>query len=154
MREADKLGASVLLGDRDARETLARLRDALAEVLSTPGALDNLAPPPQELVDAMGATNDKSAELSRENVLSTMAALKQRENVRLLSSYLQENVPPFYRALISERDRYMAKSLLGCPGERIVAVVGLAHVDGIEKILTAEASTARVAARPSACQLY
>ena len=64
--------------------------------------------------------------------MSTMAVLKQRETVRELSAYLKQEVPPLYNALIAERDAYMANSILRSPGRRVVAVVGLAHVDGIE----------------------
>ena len=62
-----------------------------------------------------------------------MAVLKQRDNVRALSQYLKSELPPLYTALIAERDEYMANSLLQSPGKRMVAVTGLAHMDGIER---------------------
>jgi pheromone shutdown protein TraB len=133
--EADRIGASIHLGDRDARVTVRRLRDALAEVLASPDVISGkgLPPPPAALVKA-GASQD----FNRENVLSTMQVLKQRENVRELSAYLQTAVPPLYTALIAERDAFMAQSLLGSSGQKIVAVVGLAHVDGIERAILAQ----------------
>jgi pheromone shutdown protein TraB len=42
-----------------------------------------------------------------------------------------------YNAMIRERDEYMANSLLGSPSTRILGVVGLAHLDGIERYLSA-----------------
>ena len=51
-------------------------------------------------------------------------------------------MPPLYDALIAERDAYMARSLLGAEGSRVVAVVGLAHVDGIEAAIRREAGGA------------
>mmetsp|Transcript_14974 Transcript_14974/g.38637 ORF Transcript_14974/g.38637 Transcript_14974/m.38637 type:complete len:369 (+) Transcript_14974:51-1157(+) len=149
VREADALGASLLLGDQDARKTLRRLKDALGEVLSNPKALDNLAPPPAALAAVTGG--DGPGELNRENVESAMAVLKQRDNVRALSAYLRTNVPALYEALIAERDRYMANSLLGSDGRTIVAVVGLAHVDGIEAAILREAGTSKSVTKPSAC---
>lgn len=135
VEEADALHASILLGDRDARETVKRLRDALAEVISDPAFASGQAAPPASLAvggGASGSGGSGGGEFTRESVLSTMAVLKQRENVRELTSYLRTSVPPLYEALIAERDDYMARSLLRSDGRRIVAVVGLAHVDGIE----------------------
>ena len=51
--------------------------------------------------------------------------------------------------LTAERDAYMASSLLGAEGPRVVAVVGLAHVDGIEAAILREAGGRD--ARPRLC---
>jgi len=76
--------------------------------------------------------------------------LKQRQNVRDLSSYLRREVRPLYEALIAERDAYMANALLTSDAKKVVAVVGLAHVDGIEaNILQARGS--HLIAPPKAC---
>lgn len=49
---------------------------------------------------------------------------------------LQRLAPFLYEALVSERDVYMATGLNGLNElESIVAVVGIAHADGIEKSL-------------------
>ena len=58
-------------------------------------------------------------------------------------------MPPLYDALIAERDAYMARALLGAEGSRVVAVVGLAHVDGIEAAIRREAGGRD--ARPRLC---
>ena len=89
-------------------------------------------------------------EMTKESVSTTLSVLKQRENVRALSSYLRTEVPPLYTALIGERDEYMAQSLLGSSGERIVAVIGLAHVDGIEAAIL-KANGDKIAS-PKACR--
>jgi len=39
----------------------------------------------------------------------------------------------FARAMISERDEYMAHTLYHSPGERTIALVGLGHLEGIQK---------------------
>ena len=54
--------------------------------------------PPPALM-AAASNND----FTKENVMSTMAVLKQRETVRELSAYLKQEVPPLYNALIAER---------------------------------------------------
>lgn len=40
-----------------------------------------------------------------------------------------------YNAMIRERDEYMAGSLRSCSSKSIVAVVGMGHMDGIERYL-------------------
>ena len=108
-----------------------RLRDALGEVLLAPqGTYGSGAAPPAALVEA---TSGNPSEFTKETVSSAMAVLKQRDNVRALSQYLKSELPPLYTALIAERDEYMANSLLQSPGKRMVAVTGLAHMDGIER---------------------
>ena len=44
VREADAIGASLLLGDRDARLTIRRLRDAVGEVSNTVGCARTCMP--------------------------------------------------------------------------------------------------------------
>ena len=55
-----------------------------------------------------------------------------------MAAYLKKAAPPVYEAMIGERDQFMARALEVAPGNRVVAVVGLAHVEGIERILSRE----------------
>ena len=100
----------------------------------------------------MAASGGGSNEFTKEGVMSTMAVLKQRETVRQLSAYLKSEVPPLYTALIAERDAYMANSILRSDSKRMVAVVGLAHVDGIEANVLREGSGGSKGAQPKACR--
>lgn len=50
--------------------------------------------------------------------------------------------------MIRERDQYMAYALEVAPGNSLVAVIGLAHVEGVARILGDE-----VLARPRSCTL-
>ena len=69
-------------------------------------------------------------------MLSSLAILQQRDTVRTLTSTIRQELPPLYSALIAERDAYMGRALLSRTDMRSgVAVVGLAHVDGIERNL-------------------
>ena len=58
-----------------------------------------------------------------------------REFVRGLSDVLEQSYPNFRSALLVERDLVMTRNLkkLSQEGKTIVAVVGCAHLDGIEK---------------------
>lgn len=147
---ADSIGATVLLGDRDARVTIQRLRDAMFEVLKDPPQSTG-AQPPAALLAAAGGANAEISQMTKETVESTLSVMKQRETVRELTAYLRTEVPPLYTALIGERDEYMARSLLGSDGRRIVAVVGLAHVDGIEGVILRAGG--QKGAPPSGCRV-
>jgi pheromone shutdown protein TraB len=74
--------------------------------------------------------------------------MKARENVRKIMSALRSTAPEIYEAMVAERDEYMGRGLdeLGAnlPGRssgRTVAVVGMAHVDGIERYLASRGWT-------------
>ena len=62
--------------------------------------------------------------------------------MRTIVAALEANAPALYDALVDSRDAYMAASLLdrlgaAGPGQRVVAVVGMAHEDGIARRLAA-----------------
>jgi len=48
---------------------------------------------------------------------------------------LGEAMPELKKVLIDERDLYLAHKIRGAPGERVVAVVGAGHLEGIRKAL-------------------
>jgi pheromone shutdown protein TraB len=62
-------------------------------------------------------------------------ALKERATIRQLMGSLKTSLPEVYQALVAERDVYMASSLLKSGAKSAVAVVGMAHMDGIEREL-------------------
>ncbi len=78
-------------------------------------------------------------------------SLKQRSSIRQLAAAVKEELPLVYDALIGERDEFMARALAEkstAPSPeptlsdsrgnviRIVGVVGMMHMDGIETVLT------------------
>ena len=135
--EAEVVGATVVYGDRDAQATLRRLNDALKELL-TSGALWNAPEPPAEfaaLAERMAGAQEKDGKLTKAAIDSELSMVQNRANVRILTSYMSDAFPPLYKALIAERDEILAASLADAPGDRVVGVVGLAHVDGIERRL-------------------
>ena len=71
---------------------------------------------------------------------TTIEKIKDRETVRVLMGQLSKSAPLVYNAMIKERDEYMANNLLISDFNSIVAVVGMAHMDGIERTLMERAS--------------
>jgi len=59
--------------------------------------------------------------------------LKTRHDARLLTKQLEKYCPNVAKVLIHERDVYMINSLRNCKQKTIVGVVGLGHLDGMEK---------------------
>lgn len=63
-------------------------------------------------------------------------SLKQGDMLQSALSEISKQFPQIAETLIFERDRIMAYKLAHASGNRIVAVVGAAHVPGIQKNLT------------------
>mmetsp|Transcript_52654 Transcript_52654/g.157734 ORF Transcript_52654/g.157734 Transcript_52654/m.157734 type:complete len:87 (-) Transcript_52654:75-335(-) len=61
-------------------------------------------------------------------------ALKTREHARLMTTWMGEALPDVAEVMIRRRDVIMANCLRErCGDGQVVAVVGMAHVDGIER---------------------
>ncbi|OYT42556.1 MAG: conjugal transfer protein TraB [Candidatus Altiarchaeales archaeon ex4484_43] len=61
--------------------------------------------------------------------------LKDKDIVTEMVEELSREVPSIKGVLIDERDRYIANRIINLEGEKIVAVVGAGHVDGIKKFI-------------------
>lgn len=64
--------------------------------------------------------------------------IEQMKNSDVLEGLMVEfgaTLPTLMRVLLTERDLYLARSILQCRGNRIFAVVGLGHARGIQDTL-------------------
>lgn len=93
------------------------------------------------------------------SVTSAIETIKTRSTVEELVKDLREALPNIYSALVDERDEYMTLSLLTRLSEeprsapqRVVAVVGLAHEDGISRRLARAGYAAAPAPPRRLCQ--
>jgi pheromone shutdown protein TraB len=92
--------------------------------------------PSKMATNAGGGGGDFDDPQFRDEFSSFIEVMKSRENVRKIMGQLQQTAPALYQALVSERDAYMAAGLNGLDSyEAIVAVMGIAHVDGVEQNL-------------------
>lgn len=66
--------------------------------------------------------------------------LKQQDVLNELMAELGRQLPSLKRVLIDERDAYLTERMRRAPGQRIVAVVGAGHLQGIYEALQAEAA--------------
>ena len=112
-------GVPVVLADRDVRITLRRAWAALSlwkKLLLVSGVL---------------ASAFETPELDEEE----LRKLRQKDVLSELMNELGKAMPQLKRALIDERDTYLASKILGAEGETLVAVVGAGHVAGMVEAL-------------------
>lgn len=127
---ADRQGIPLCYGDRNINDTVTRLRTALArtswlKLLTTPT--------PQAFADTVADTPPHARGNPAEELKHLVEQIKNRRQIALLRSHLQECAPEVMDVMLAQRDRFMVERLLRCcPSGRIVAIVGMAHMDGIE----------------------
>lgn len=123
-RVAEQHQIRMVLCDRDVRITLRRAWHATSlwkkcTLLSTLFT---------SLFDTTELDEQKLAELRRQDVLSE------------LINEIGQVMPEAKKALIDERDIYMAEKIKAAPGKRLVAVVGAGHLEGIRRVITEDHS--------------
>lgn len=123
MEEARAVNSRLVYGDRPIDQTINRLTDKLS--MKDFFRLFTRAPPIPTLL----------SEVLRESSSfeDRVEAMKSRSTVRQLLQYMREAAPVLHEVILQERDEYMAKKLGELQG-RVVAVVGMAHLDGIEAV--------------------
>lgn len=117
MQEGLRVGATVVLGDRDVKATIGRLWAQLSLYEKAKGiVLLSWA-----MLTGMSATEDDIEELKKNDFLE--------EAIREVSRIF----PSVAETILAERDLFLADSIRQCPGDTIVAVVGKGHAAGIVK---------------------
>ncbi|MBW2272352.1 MAG: TraB/GumN family protein [Deltaproteobacteria bacterium] len=118
---ANELGIPISLCDRDIRVTLRRAWGALSIWKKS------------MLVSTFVASAFEDPELSEEE----LNRIKQKDVLSELMAELGEAMPALKTALIDERDGYLAQKIRDSSGERLVAVVGAGHVQGMIEAISA-----------------
>ncbi|MDT8442487.1 MAG: TraB/GumN family protein [Desulfuromonadales bacterium] len=80
-------------------------------------------------------------ELSEEE----LARLRQTDTLSAMLDEMSEVLPTVKTILVDERDSYMAHHIRQAPGEKVVAVVGAAHLPGIAAKLQRQFTTDEIA---------
>ncbi|MEJ2057228.1 MAG: TraB/GumN family protein [Desulfofustis sp.] len=116
---AESRGIPICLCDRDIRITLRRAWKSTS-LFRKFYLLSSLI---AGLFDSEDIDEKKLEELKNQDVLTELMA------------EMGDSLPEMKRVLIDERDIYMAEQVKRTPGERIIAVVGAGHVEGIKRNL-------------------
>ncbi len=115
IRMAEKHDIPVTLGDRDVRVTMRRAWR------NTPFWRKGL------LLSSLLLSIFDTTEVSEAEIRN----LKKQDVLSEMMKELGKEVPTLKTVLIDERDRYLTKKIFDTSGNRIVAVVGAGHVEGI-----------------------
>lgn len=143
VREGLAVNSKIVLGDQDVEVTLRRLTEAitktdLKKLLAADSELEqNMKGLMPDSIATGSVSSDKAeAGMTKEELSSFIETVKTKENVKLLMANLKSVAPEIYMAMVGERDAYMANGLNKLdPFPSIVAVMGIAHVDGVERNL-------------------
>src|SRR5690625_7466753 len=74
--------------------------------------------------------------------------MKSQDMIDSMLKELTNRLLRLKETLIDERDQYLAQKIKHAPGEKIVAVLGAAHVPGIKKEINQEHDLKRLSERP------
>jgi pheromone shutdown-related protein TraB len=121
-RTAEQEGIPIELCDRDIRVTLRRAWNALSFYRKL------------MLVSTFMASAFETPEMSEEE----LRRIRQKDVLSELMAELGETMPALKRVLIDERDTFLAQRIVESSGERVVAVVGAGHVEGMLAALRQE----------------
>ncbi|WDP90095.1 MAG: TraB/GumN family protein [Desulfobacter sp.] len=116
---AEAVSADIVPADREIQTTLSRVWRGM-------GFWEKL-----KLIFSMVFSFGQSDEIEEEDI----EKMKQEDILQSLLSDVKEAHPIIEKALIDERDQFLADHIRSAPGERIVAVVGAAHVPGIKRYI-------------------
>jgi len=123
IEEGKKRNSKIILGDQDQEYTMKRIKEATKN--TNWKQFFGTEPP----IDIPRNINFRD--------LKTADTLLDRKRVSNITKWLKENAPELAKAILTERDEHMARELDKCSKEGaqvVVAVVGMAHMDGIQKL--------------------
>ncbi len=118
---AQELGIPVELVDRDVRITLRRAWNSMSFWEKSKLLSAGLA----GMIEGQEITEEQLAELRQTDVLTE------------LMQELGRFMPKLKTVLIDERDTYITQKTLAAEGQKVVAVVGAGHMQGIRQLLAA-----------------
>lgn len=115
IQQAERLGAELVLADRDVNITLKRVWGYLSFWQKL------------KLIVQLIWSSFDSEELDEQ----TIEELKAKDQLEVIMEEMAQSFPGVKQRLIDERDLYLAHTIQEAPGRSVVAVVGAGHVQGI-----------------------
>lgn len=132
IESAEETGADLVLADRNIQITFSRIWHGIG--LKGKAIL---------------LTQVVAGIFSKESI--TEEELEKMKSQDMINTVLQdftENFPKLKKPLIDERDQYLAQKIKSAPGNKVVAVLGAAHVPGITKEIQKEHDLQRLSEKP------
>ena len=132
IESAEEIGADLVLADRDIQVTFSRI-------------WGNIGLKGKALLLTQVIASIFSQETISEEELEKM---KTQDTINAMLNEFTEAFPKLKRPLIDERDQYLSQKIKNAPGEKVVAVLGAAHVPGITKEIKKEHNLKKLTQRP------
>lgn len=129
---ANENGAEIVLADRNIQTTFSRIWHNLGFTGKS-----------QLLTSVFFSIFSKDT-ISEEE----MENMKSKDTLNAVLAEFTESFPKLKTPLIDERDQYLAQKIKEAPGNKIVAVLGAAHVPGITKEIYKEQDLEKLSAIP------
>ncbi|WP_226674662.1 TraB/GumN family protein [Mesobacillus jeotgali] len=117
IESAKEVGAELVLADRNIQITFSRIWGNLG--------LKGKAILLSQIITSIFSRDSISEE--------ELEKLKEQDTINAMLNEFTETFPRLKKPLIDERDQYLAQKIKEAPGEKIVAVLGAAHVPGIKE---------------------
>jgi len=117
IESAKEVGANLVLADRNIQITFSRIWGNLG--------LKGKAILLSQIITSIFSRDSISEE--------ELEKLKEQDTINAMLNEFTETFPRLKKPLIDERDQYLAQKIKEAPGEKIVAVLGAAHVPGIKE---------------------
>ena len=132
IESAKEVGAELVLADRNIQVTFSRI-------------WGNIGIKGKAMLLTQVVYSIFSKETITEEELEKM---KQQDTINAMLQEITESFPKLKTPLIDERDQYLAQKIKEAPGEKIVAVLGAAHIPGISKEIHQEQNLDELMKRP------
>ena len=132
IESAKEIGAEIVLADRNVQVTFLRIW-RLLRLKEKFKLLSSLFFGEEEEEDL---TEEDFVELLKQDMLASILA------------EMREELPIVGQVLVDERDQYLANKIKSAPGQKVLAVLGGAHVPGVKEELFKEQDMARLTTVP------
>lgn len=132
IESAKETGANLVLADRNIQITFSRIWNGIG-----------LKGKAMLLIQIIGSI------FSREDISEEdLEKLKSQDTLNAMLEEFTDSFPKLKRPLIDERDQYLSQKIKEAPGDKIVAVLGAAHVPGISKEIKMDHDLEQLTERP------
>lgn len=132
IESAKETGATLVLADRNIQITFARIWGGI-------GLKGKVLLLSQVVAGIFSKESITEEELEK---------MKSQDTLQAILNEFTETFPRLKKPLIDERDQYLAQKIKEAPGEKIVAVLGAAHVPGIKEEIKKEQDLAKLTSVP------
>jgi len=126
IESARETGATLVLADRDIQTTFLRIWRKL-----------NLWEKCKLIVSIFFTFDDEEEELTED----TLRELLDGDMLGGMLADMKKEFPKIGNVLISERDQYLSQKIKNAPGDKVVAILGGAHVPGVEQEIQKDMDT-------------